>query len=227
MDEITHHIEKYIIKTLAYVESARFSEMRPPRVDSNLYTYHLNKLLKARYIDKNGRAYSLSPKGLEYADRLSMRYMRPIFQAKITTGVLVKNEYDEIILIKRIKQPFLGLWGLPLGKTYLDDRTIERAAERELIAKTGVVERGLKHAGDCYMRTTIDGYLISNILSHVFTKTIKKADAELKDSAMWVKHSELHKINMVPGAREIAELAHRRERHFFEELVFEVASEVQ
>ena len=222
MDDITHHIEKYIIRVLAYVPVARFSQMRPPRVDSNLYSYHLKKLLKLRYIVKTDREYSLSPKGLQYADRLSMRYMRPILQPKITTGVLVKNECNEIILAKRNKQPFLGLWGLPLGKTYLDDRSIVRAAERELLEKTGVLARDLKHVGDCYNRTTVGGYLISNIFSHIFYYEVKKSEVELNASSAWVKFDDLDPKRTVPGAREIANLVRfNHGHHFFEEFNFE------
>ncbi|MDR0397629.1 MAG: NUDIX domain-containing protein [Candidatus Nomurabacteria bacterium] len=227
MDEIDHHIEKYIIKVLAYRANARFSDMRPPRVDSNLYSYHLKKLVNTHYLAKTGRVYTLTPKGLEYVDRLSMRYLKPIQYSKITTGVLVKNEFDEIILSKRKKQPFLGLWGLPLGKTYIDDLSIERAAERELMSRTGVVARGLRHVGDCYVRISVDDYMISSIFSHIFVKFVKKADVELVDTARWVRRSSLSQIAMVPGAREIIDLAFDARGHFFEELVFEIQGEVQ
>ncbi|MDR1032818.1 MAG: NUDIX hydrolase [Candidatus Nomurabacteria bacterium] len=222
MDEITHHIEKYIIKVLAYAPSARFSQMRPPRTDSNLYSYHLNKLLKLRYIVKKDREYSLSPKGLEYADRLSMRFMKPVLQPKITTGVLVKNEFNEIILIKRGKQPFLNRWSLPLGKTYIDDRSVSRAAERELLEKTGVLARDLKHVGDCYVRVSVDGYQISNIFAHIFYIEVRKADIELSEASSWVRPDNFDPAKAVPGAREIVDLALHHRGHFFKELYFEV-----
>jgi ADP-ribose pyrophosphatase YjhB (NUDIX family) len=225
MDEITHHIEKHIIKVLAYVPVARFSEMRPPRTDSNLYSYHLSKLLKQGFLGRKDRGYSLTPKGLQYVDRLSMRSMRPILQSKITTCILVKNEFNEIILSKRGKQPFLSAWGLPLGKTHVDDESIYTSAKRELFERTNVVVDTLEHVGDCYVKMIIDGYQISNIFSHAFYGELSKDSVTLSSFARWLSLDDIDKIDMVPGARELVRLVSQANTHFFEELTFEVGHE--
>ncbi|MDR0590967.1 MAG: NUDIX domain-containing protein [Candidatus Nomurabacteria bacterium] len=226
MDEITHHIEKHIVRALAYKPTARFSEMRPPRTDSNLYSYHLSKLLRQGFIAKYGRDYHLTPKGLQYVDRLSMRSMRPVLQSKITTGILVKNEYDEVVLSSRGKQPFLDAWGLPLGKTHVDDRSISDSAQRELHERTNVLTDQLIHVGDCYVKTSVDGYMVSNVFTHVFYKELLKDSVRLSSFARWVSLDDLTSIEMVPGARELIYLVLNSDGHFFEELTFDVKSGV-
>ena len=49
---VTHHIQKYIIDVLMFHEMARFRDLRPPKVDTNLFTYHLNALVKSGMIEK-------------------------------------------------------------------------------------------------------------------------------------------------------------------------------
>ena len=55
-DTIKHHIERSIIAYLMTHEHARFSEMRPSNIDTNLFTYHLKILVKQGYIEKTEKA---------------------------------------------------------------------------------------------------------------------------------------------------------------------------
>ena len=74
-DTITHHIQKYIIGVLIHQKYARFRDLKPPKVDSNLYSYHLRKLLKQKIIQKIDERYTLTLKGLMYIDRVSEKNM--------------------------------------------------------------------------------------------------------------------------------------------------------
>jgi hypothetical protein len=64
---IIHHIQKYIIDVLMYQQVARFRDLRPPKTDTNLFSYHLNSLLKSGMVTKVEGGYSLSMAGLSYA----------------------------------------------------------------------------------------------------------------------------------------------------------------
>jgi ADP-ribose pyrophosphatase YjhB (NUDIX family) len=222
MDEIQHDIEKYIIRILAYADNLRFSEMKPLRVDSNLYTYHLGKLVRLGYVAKTERRYSLAPKGLEYVDRLSMRTMRPVLQSKITTCLLVKNEQHEVLLVKRQKHPFLGRWGLPLSKTHLEDVSLQWVVQRDLYEITELRGQPLRHVGDCYKRVVVDEHTISNILAHVFFLRVDKSAVRLgSEYVTWGRLGDFAPDQLVPGTREIAQLAHTSKEHFFEEIIVE------
>jgi 8-oxo-dGTP pyrophosphatase MutT (NUDIX family) len=209
--EITHHIERDILKVLLYRDIARYAEMRPPRVDSNLYAYHLNKLVKGKVVEKSAAGYKLSSLGLRY-----MGYMasdtRHRLQPKIVTGVVVKKDSNYVMLTQRKKQPFLGEWALPMGKLHLDDENILAAAKRELYEATGANDVELRHVGDCYLRTRLGGEEISNLLAHIFL-----ARAEIVGQGYF----DVREIEQVmPGVREIVELVETGGR-FFREITVE------
>lgn len=221
MEEINHHIEKHILGVLAFNLAARFTEMRPANVDSNLYAYHLNKLLKNKYITKTDRDYALSAKGLIYIDRLSFGKLRPTIQPKINTGIILKNEYDEILLTKRSQQPLLGFWGIPMGKLHFDDASIYAAAMRELREKTNIIVANLEHAGDCYLRYHIEEQLISSAFVHIFYKKVVRDAIHVSENVRWVGVDELGRANIIPSVPEIVRMASEQSERFFAEIDFD------
>ena len=132
-----HHIQKHILNVLTYTEYARFRDLRPPKVDTNLYSYHLNSLIKAGWINKSEKGYTLSVNGLIYVDRVSSKKLNIRNQSKIITMLVLQNYRGDILLLKRLKQPYINTWTLPYGKTHIEDTTILEAAKREALEKFG------------------------------------------------------------------------------------------
>jgi 8-oxo-dGTP diphosphatase len=55
---------------------------------------------------------------------------------KVAAGILVEQD-EKILLVRRINEPFKGLWTLPAG--FVDaDEDPARAAERECLEETGL-----------------------------------------------------------------------------------------
>lgn len=221
MNIIDHHIEKHIIKTLAFSKSARFAQMRPLKVDSNLYSYHLNKLLKHNYIIKTERDYSLSAKGLTYVDKLSFADNNLTSQPKINTGILLKNEFNEILLTKRLRQPLLDFWGLPMGKLHSDDTSIVVAARRELHEKTGIQSKNLNHIGDCYLRYMIEQQLVSVAFAHIFYSEASKDSVHMGSNMRWEKISGLGQLGIIPSVVAVVDLTLEQKERFFAEITFD------
>lgn len=214
---IEHHIQKHILQVLVHSEYARYSDMRPEKVDSNLYAYHLNKLLSSGYVRKDDQGYTLNTKGLRYVEYASSSSMKVRSQPKITTAVLLTNINGEILLTKRMKQPYINYYGLPLGKIYsIEDKNILDSAIRELYEKTGVKYKKLSHAGDLYLKIHLDKVLISDLLIHVFKATCKK-NKSISESSLWIDKNNLNKIKLVPGVKEIIKLSDNKDT-FFEEI---------
>lgn len=58
---------------------------------------------------------------------------------KVAAGILVEQD-GKVLLVKRINEPFRGLWSLPAG--FVDaDEDPARAAERECLEETGLSVR--------------------------------------------------------------------------------------
>ena len=212
---IEHHIQKWIMQVLIRKEYARYSDMRPEKTDSNLYAYHLNRLVSSGFVEKTDKGYTLSLQGLRYVEYASSS-MKLRSQPKITVAILLKDIDGNILLTKRLKQPYINYYGLPLGKIHSDkDKTILDGAKRELLEKTGVKYNKLVHVGDTYLKIHINNVLISDLLIHVFS-AICKQKIEINESSKWVNIKDLNQINLVPGVKEIAKLVDSEERFFKE-----------
>ena len=212
---IEHHIQKSIMQVLIRKEYARYSDMRPEKIDSNLYAYHLNRLVSSGYIEKLDKGYTLSAQGLRYIEYTSSS-MKIRSQPKITVAVLLKDFDGNILLTKRLKQPYINYYGLPLGKIHHDkDKNLLDSARRELFEKTGVNHKKLIHVGDMYLKIHTNKVLISNLLIHIFFGTCKQ-DIVINELSDWVAENDFCKIKLVPGVKEIAKSVDLEARFFKE-----------
>jgi ADP-ribose pyrophosphatase YjhB (NUDIX family) len=212
---VTHHIQKYIIDVLMYKEFARFSELRPPRTDTNLFAYHLKLLQKAHIIDKTENGYTLTGDGLSYVDRVSTEKKIIRTQPKIITMLLVQNSNGDLLLQKRDKQPYINSWTLPYGKLHIEDATLEAAARREASDKLGFTPDNIRHAGDCYIRVTSNGELLSTTLAHVFR--FEHDDIVARDDLQWVRPHKLNQYKLAPAVEAIVARSFFNDQFFFEE----------
>jgi len=212
---VEHHIQKHIMSVLMLNQVARFRDMRPPKVDSNLYSYHLNLLIKRNMVEKCEGGYTLSEKGIVYIDRVSTATLDVRLQPKITTMFVIQNDEGEVLLFQRYRQPFAGKWALPNGKVHLTDRSLEPSDARELSEKLNLTEQDFVRAGDVYIRTISDSEVVMSTLAHIFkfnTNTV-----ELHDRLKWVKPHRLHELDLAPAVERIVARTFFNDPYFFEE----------
>lgn len=212
---IEHHIQKHILNVLYRQRAARFRDMRPPKTDSNLYSYHIKALIRQKIVKKVDDGYTLDRRGLAYVDRVSTRGMTVRTQPKIVTMLVVQNSDGQVLLQKRTKQPFVDMWTLPYGKLHIEDETIEMAAKREAKEKLGLENVSVEHAGDCYIRTFWDGEIFSSTLVHVF----RFYEDNIKESERlrWAKPHKLSDYSLAPAVEKIVARTFFRDPYFFEE----------
>jgi len=212
---VTHHIQKHIIDVLMYVEVARFRDLRPDRTDTNLFTYHLNALVKSGMVAKVSGGYSLSTIGLSYVDRVSTEKKTIRSQPKIITMLLIQNSEGDVLLQKRSKQPYINAWTLPYGKLHIDDPSVIVAAKREAKEKLCLDDQEMRHAGDCYIRVKTGDEILSTTLAHVFR--FNRDDIELSDEIIWARPHKLHDYKLAPAVEEIVARGFFNDPFFFEE----------
>lgn len=212
---INHHIEKFIISVLMYQEFARFSQLRAPRTDTNLFAYHLKLLQKAKIVVKTDAGYTLSADGLSYVDRVSTEKKTIRTQPKIITMLLVQNSNGDILLQKRAKQPYINVWTLPYGKLHIEDETLEVAARRECEDKLNYAPPTIRHVGDCYIRVTSNGDPLSTTLVHVFR--FEYDDIAVTEDLQWVRPHKLASYRLAPAVQEIVARSFFNDSYFFEE----------
>jgi len=212
---VSHHIQKYIIDALMYTQIARFRDLRPPKTDTNLFSYHLGVLVKSGMVTKVDGGYSLCLAGLSYVDRVSAEKKAIRTQPKIITMLLIQNGDGDILLQRRQKQPYINTWTLPYGKLHIDDPTVMSAAKREAKEKLELVEQKMRHVGDCYIRVTMDDEVLSTTLAHVFK--FNRDAIQTSADIMWVRPHKLHEYTLAPAVEEIVSRGFFNDPFFFEE----------
>ena len=212
---LQHHIQKYIISVLMYQKFARFRDLRPPKVDTNLYSYHLKLLQKSGFVEKTPDGYTLTKKGILYIDRVTTSTLDVRSQPKIITMLLVQNSDGDILLFRRRRQPYTNTWTLPYGKLHIDDQTLQDSATREAKEKLGIEGKAVTHAGDCYIRIRDNEETVMTTLAHVFR--LYTDDIELNEHLLWVQPHKLHNVKLAPAVEKIVARAFFKDPYFFEE----------
>jgi len=195
--------------------TARFRDMRPPRTDANLYSYHLTQLVKGGLIKKVEAGYTLDTAGLVYTDRLNADKLFVRQQPKIVTMLVVQNSDGDTLLQRRTKQPYIDMWTLPNGKFHIDDKSLLAAAKREASEKLKLEDQEMTHAGDCYVRVHHGETTMTVTLVHVFT--FNRDDIEMDENLMWVQPHKLPQMELAPGVSDIIARTFFRDPFFFEE----------
>lgn len=218
-DTLKHHIQRSIVGYLLTHEYARFRDLRPRGIDTNLFSYHLKLLVKQDYVIKTEEGYTLGTKGLRYVDRVRSDDMRVRLQPKIITMLLIQEGYGKVLLQKRTKQPYINTWTLPSGKLHIDDESVVAAARREASEKLAYDPHKLRHVGDCYIRVRDEGAVESATLAHIVRF---ETDAILAtDTLQWVEPLDLGKLKLAPAVEQIITRSFFGDEFFFEE--FEAA----
>lgn len=202
---VNHKIQKHIIDLLTYQKTARFSELRPPRTDTNLFTYHLKRLVKLGLVDTVEEGYTLGARGLAY--------VQP--QQKIITLFVVQNGDGDILLQKQTKQPFIDTWALPNGKILPEDASVKKAAQREVTEKLHLQNQEIEHAGDCYIRVHSKGMPLSIVLAHVFR--FYNDNIKTNDEIIWARPHKLRDLALAPAVEEIMARTFFKDPFYFEE----------
>lgn len=216
---IGHHIQRHILGVLYHQKIARFRDLRPQNVDTNLYSYHLRSLIKQGMLRKVEGGYTLGDRGLAYIDRVSSKSMLIRTQPKIVTMIVAQNSNGDVLLQRRTKQPHLDTWTLPYGKLHIEDYSILGAARREADEKLGLIEPSLIHAGDCYIRVYTgkgeDRQILSSTLVHVFY--LETDDIVVSEKLQWARPHKLAEFDLAPAVEQIVARTFFRDPYFFEE----------
>jgi len=219
-ENVTHHIQRFIMTHLMFHKYARFRDLRPPKVDTNLFSYHLKLLQNNAYVKKTSDGYTLDRRGLIYVDRVSGDKMHLRTQPKIITMLLVQDSRGRVLLQRRQKQPYTDTWTLPYGKLHIDDASVLIAAKRESHEKMQFDPPNPRHVGDCYIRVVNETMIDSTTLAHIVR--FETDDVEATDNLQWVKPLNLSTLVLAPAVEQIVARAFFGDTFFFEE--FEVAS---
>lgn len=218
-----HYIQNKILHTLTLTDKARYSQIKPQGIESNLFIYHLKQTIRDQLVLKNeDGSYSLSNGGQAYVDTVSLSNFKLRSQPKIVNLIACSNNRGQWLLYKRKHQPFIGLVGFPYGKIHLGE-TIKQSSERELHEKTDLQVQ-LEHRGDVYITVYQGGHLIIHTLFHIHEG--KNPTGSLKEETdigfcFWSDVESRRPDLYFPGFLEVLKLIKKpTSERFFEEFTF-------
>lgn len=195
-----HYIQKYILDKLIYAKTLRNRDMRPPHTESNLYQYHLKRLVDSGYIEHSDEGYTLSGRGLQYADKHSadLKETRP--QPKLITILLLENEAGEVLLVPRKKQPFIDMYNLPSGKIHEGESLLE-AGQRELVEKAGITDTiELMPSGTVHLTITDDA---GEVISESYGFILRGRVEDYRGNVMYDRAAISSNILLMPGVSKV------------------------
>jgi ADP-ribose pyrophosphatase YjhB (NUDIX family) len=137
-----HDTQIAIMRHLLFTPSATFADIQKATdLTSDHFNFHIKRLVQERYVQKDDRAYSLTGKGKEYANRMDTDENEIEKQPKVSIVVTLERANAagerEFLYQQRLKNPYYGFWGRLGGKMRWGETVIE-AAERELLEETGM-----------------------------------------------------------------------------------------
>jgi ADP-ribose pyrophosphatase YjhB (NUDIX family) len=176
-----HNIQKDILKLLNK-NAKTYSELyKPLKIKSNLFDYHLHKLLQQNLIVKSKHHYRLSSAGQAITPYLEFE------KQPLIAIVLAVFKDNKLVLAKREKPAFTGYWAMPGGKLNFGE-TIEQAVERLCLKETGLELQNMKYLA------TIQEFINENKSNkHHFILLLYKVKA-----AGELKSGKLFSLNNLP-----------------------------
>ncbi len=218
-----HALQSHVLKKLTLEGPCRFAQVKPERVDSNKFVYHLRALMRSGLIAQRGEKYTLTAAGKRYAEEVSLDTYQPRAQPKIVTLVVVQDAQKRYLLYRRKRVPMRTLVGFPYGKIHVGER-IDEAAARELKEKAGISAK-LALRGHVYLTIHDEEELVANMLAHVYTGVYP--EGELREyfeagESFWARIEDVPRKERMPGVEQILKLLASGKKSFFVEYFLDV-----
>lgn len=222
MDIKIHDFQISILKELLFKPSARFSELKKVDITNDHFTFHINHLLKEGLIEKMNGRYSLTDDGKEFANRMDTDSLKLERQAKIAVAlhaVRIRNGKMEILIHRRLKEPFYGWYGSHSGKIRWGETPL-LCAQREFLEETGLTG-DFKHQGIVhYHHFHKNGRLLEDKYFWVFRIDNVKGKLKVRvpeGENIWMTVVEYRKLkNVFATADEMIEAINSKKMFYIE-----------
>lgn len=220
---LNHHLQKQILNKLITAPTARYAELKPADIESNVFTYHLHQLIRDGLVEKcQDGSYCLtsSGKAAGITSKLSSSQLEQ--QAHAILLLLAIDDTKGWLLRKRIVHPLYGRTGFIHGEPRHDEPVTETAVRR-FKQKTGL-SASFTVSGSGYIRIYKQEELES------FTQfTLLKAESITgtlldKDTTgvnEWHKNPDLSDDSYIPSMKDLVAL-HGKDELFFADLTYHI-----
>lgn len=136
---LDHHIQRAIVYRLAFLEHARFSDLKPGDIENKLFTYHLKKVVSAGLVEKDADGlYRLTAEGRRLGTHAYENDLAQLQKPVSVLFLLVRRSSDKAwLLYRRKSHPLRDRVGFMHAEPDADE-LITVTAQKTLRDKTGL-----------------------------------------------------------------------------------------
>lgn len=136
----------------------------------------------------------------------------------IVLGIVIKD--NKILLIRRIRGDYIGLWGLPGGKVEKNEH-LQDAVSREIFEESGIESEFRSHLGVVSEHLIENGEIIQHFLLNLCELIPKTADlaTDIEGKLEWFDLDNLEKIKekIIPSDFVMIEkIIKNREKNYYD-----------
>jgi ADP-ribose pyrophosphatase YjhB (NUDIX family) len=196
-----HYLQKAILDKLRFEQPLNYAALMPEGIESSHFRYHLKQLMKDKLVTQiaegagKGR-YLLTDKGEQEVDYLSQNRTTTIRTPKVISYTLLIHR-GKLLLYKKPKEPYRGLYGLIGGKIHFgEDAAV--AAKREVSEKTGLAIDPPDFCGTADIIIAKHGEPLSHVTAYVFAAELDRLPEEMPAELAAIAKDELSGFDVLP-----------------------------
>ena len=195
-----HNIQMLILRELLFKPNARFTDLNIKGLSNDHFSYHIKTLLEDGYVTKEDKAYSLTTKGKEYANRMDTDVAEIEKQPKVAVMIIAlkqENGQEYMLIQERTKEPYFGYAGFLTGKIRYGEK-ISETVRRELMEESGL------EAGEVHIKQIVHDHVVLEDTGKLvedkmfYVVVVKEITGELIDTECgknrWITEEEFYAL---------------------------------
>lgn len=202
---LEHHLQREILYTLVTNPTVRYSKLKPEGIDSNIFTYHLQQLIKQKLVIKaEDGSYSLTALGKAAGINSNQTMEDMLLQAHSILLMAARNDKGAYLLRKRLAHPVYGKSGFVHGEPVASEK-IEDTATRIFNEKTGMDVK-FEPRGSGYIRIFRDGDIESfTHFTLLFADGVSGEPIQTSTTGenSWVTSPDFNSSEMIPSMPDL------------------------
>lgn len=196
-------IQKHALIVLLRQPEARVKDLKPLDVETNLFAYHLDRLVAAHLLEKSGRGiYRLTMKGQRLASKYSTDTNRLVEELKTVIAFYARRG-DEYLLFRWTRQPLMGKMTLVYDH-FKHGQSFEDALHTAFIDKLGV-SVPITYKNTAFVRVHSEGELIVHMNLAIYEADVSNVTFPLTMRNGASEFVRLDHPDVMDGVRECIE----------------------
>lgn len=219
---LEHHLQRQMLHTLIKYDAARFADLRPKTIDSNVVTYHLQQLMKQGLIEKKDGHYYVTAQGKIAGTTVTLTKSEQLAQAHTVFFIAAQNTDGAWLLRKRLFHPMLNKSGFVHGEPVAGQAISETAGE-VFTEKTGLTAESFQPRGSGYITLVNESGAPESFIHFTLLLAENISGELIKDCSSGENYwhtGSFDKDGLIPSMSTLMQKLTASDEHFYVELTY-------